>query len=79
MARVEFSVKRSSDYGAILQRRFKSVQVEFAEFCVRMLEDQNIAGRERGTVIHLLASTCCSEMYEPRSLSLRNFLGSRIA
>jgi len=79
MPLVEFPVERSSDDRAILQCRFKSAQVEFAEFRVRMLKDKNIAGRERGAVIHLLATTWGSEMREPRSVSTRNFFGSSIA
>lgn len=79
MALIKFSVKRSPNDRAILECRFKSVQVEFAEFCVGMLEDQNITGRERGAVIHLLATTWGREMCEPRSVSIRNFLGGSIA
>ena len=53
--------------------------MQSAEFRVRMLEDKNIAGRERGAVIHLVATTWRSEMREPRAVSSRNLFGSRIA
>ena len=79
MPLVEFPVKGSSNDRVILQRSLKSAQVEFAEFRVRMLKDKNIAGRERGAVIHLLATTWCSKMRETRSVRSRNLFGCGIA
>jgi len=76
---VELPEKSPSNDCTILQRSFESAQVEPAEFRVRMLEDKNIAGRERGAVIHLLATTWCSEMRELGSVSSRNLFGRGIA
>jgi hypothetical protein len=79
MPLIEFPEKRSSHDRAILERSFQSGQMECAEFRVRMLEDKHIASRERGTVIHLFATTGFSEIREPRSVRSRNLFGVRIA
>ena len=53
--------------------------MQFAEFRVCMLENKNIASRERSSVIHLFAATWCSEMRDARPVRGRNLLGSGIA
>jgi hypothetical protein len=57
----------------------ESVQVTLAEFRIRVLKDEDISGRERCAVIHLLATAWRRELSEPRSVRRRDLFGSRIA
>lgn len=79
MALVELPIKSSSHNRAILESGSESGQMERPEFRVRVLEDKNIAGRERRPVIHLPATTWREKMREPHTMSGRNLFGSGVS
>src|SRR4051794_14790470 len=56
MTLVEPAVKSAAYHRRVGQGFFDCAQMRFAEFGVGMLKDEDVTGRERGAVVHLLAA-----------------------